>query len=226
MFPEIAEWDTVLRFAELNFIRAEEIASLLSVLVSDINLIPDPLRSEFTQVAASWMDFSADEFFLPSSRQDRIRARAAHLYFRLNEERFSPALQGQLLTGNHFEIQEGLLVSEELGKLSPGMLAMFVTSEIPEIRRTAVRIATRQWMHNDDRDNAQELLEAARGQQPLETEVTMLNSALVADADSLYRNEVLMEVAQSQFLRIRERAVAELDKGRLDEVSVSNLLGD
>lgn len=226
MFPEIAKWDTVLRFAELNFIRAEEIASLLSVLVSDINLIPDPLRSEFTQVAASWMDFSADEFFLPSSRQDRIRARAAHLYFRLNEERFSPALQGQLLTGNHFEIQEGLLLSEELGKLSPGMLAMFVTSEIPEIRRTAVRIATRQWMHNDDRDNAQELLEAARGQQPLETEVTMLNSAIVADKGSLYRNEVLMEVAQSQFLKIRERAVAELDKGRLDEEPVSNLPGD
>lgn len=211
MFPESAKWDTVLRFAEPNFIRAEEMASLLGVLVGDINLISIPLKSTFDQVAASWMNFSADEFFLPSSRQDRIRARAAHLYFRLNEERFSPALQGQLLTGNHFEVQEGLLLSEELGKLSPGMLAMFVTSEIPEIRRTAVSIATRQWMRNSDRDNAREILKAARQQQPLETEITMLNAALIENSDSPCRNEVLTEVAQSQFLRIRERAAAELE---------------
>lgn len=213
MIPESAKWNTILSFAEPNFILAEDTTCLFATLVADINHIPDSLRERFAQVATSWMDFSIEDFFLPSSYQDRIRAKAAHLYFRLNEELFSPTLQGQMLTGNHYEIQEGLFLSEELGKLSPETLAIFITSETPEIRRTAVSIATRQWIHNSDRDNTCELLKAAREQQPLETEVAMLRVALSEKAIGPCRNEVLTEISRSQFLRLRERAIVEMDKG-------------
>lgn len=211
IFPEDARWDTILKFADPNFMRAEDTALLLHVLIGDVSSIPYPLRDKFATVAASWMSFSIDEFFLPSSHQDRIRARAAHLYFRLNDELFTPAFQGQMLAGNLFEVQEGLLLSEELEKLTMGMLAMFISSGTPEIRRTAVGIATRQWLHNFDRNSARSLLSWAREHQPLATEITMLNSVLFESEDCPCRDEILTNLGQSQFLRIRERAIAEID---------------
>ncbi|WP_300908411.1 DUF4365 domain-containing protein [Corynebacterium stationis] len=214
MFPENAKWDTVVSFAEPNFMRAEDTTSLIDTLIDNINHIPNSLRERFSQVATGWVNFSIDEFFLPSVHQNQIRAKAAHLYFLLNEERFIPLRQGQMFTGNRFDIQEGLLLSDELEKLSPETLAIFIASETPEIRRTAVNIAIRHWINNSDSDNSWELLNAARERQPLETEAAMLRAVLFDETDRFRRNEVLAEISQSQFLRLRERARIEI--GRRD----------